>query len=736
MSAVSPIKTNWTAGEVSPKLKGRVDVVKHENGAETVRNFLVTPFGGVNRRPGTVFVAGVRTHNQAAIIIPFVFSTDQTYQLVFNADRIRFFRNQAPIVETAVAISGGITQANPGVVTAASHGYSNGDDVIITGVVGMTEVNGKTYRVANATANTFALTDPANGNNVDTSGYTAYASGGSVKRIYEIASPYAEEDLDRVQWAQIADIMYLAHPDYAPRKLSRTGHTAWTLSTVTFINGPYKPRDESTRTMTPGATSGATTMTASTAFFTADMVGMLIRYGTGGGYALITGYTSTTVVNITVQKTLSGTGASTDWEIGAWGEEYGYPACVTFYEQRSSWAATYAQPQTTWLSVSEDYENMLAGANDADALLFTIATEEVNAIRWLKADKPLILGTSGGPFSLSSGSNADPLTPTNVVVKKENGFGCYDILPEKIGNYVYYVQRDGKIIRELAFDFNIDAFKALNISLISEHITGTGIVDMAYQQSPDNVLWLVRADGKICTLTREVDQEVAAWAQHDTREGSDLFESISVIPGTSYDEVWVIVKRTINGYTRRYVEYFAGSDFTDQEDAHYVDSGLKYDGAPATTISGADHLEGMEAAIFADGAVVPNQTVTNGTITLENAASVVIVGIPITSRVKLLTIEGGSATGSSQAKQRRIVEAIVRVYRSLGFTCGLDESSLDDVEVRNSDDPMDEPPTLASDDFPVLIPGGWNKKSQLVVEVSQPVPLHILAIMFRSEVED
>ncbi len=159
----------------------------------------------------------------------------------FSNQKIRFYRDGGIITEAAKTITG-ITQANPAVVTASSHGFSNGDDVIISSVVGMTQVNGITFKVANKTTNTFELQN-YDGTNINSSAYTAYASGGTASRIYEIASPYVTADIPNVKFAQSADVMYLAHPTYAPRKLSRTAHTNWTLATPSFTSNPFGSTD-------------------------------------------------------------------------------------------------------------------------------------------------------------------------------------------------------------------------------------------------------------------------------------------------------------------------------------------------------------------------------------------------------------------------------------------------------------------------------------------------------------
>ena len=255
--------TNFTAGQLSPRLDGRTDLTKYYNGAKTISNFTIQPHGGASRRPGTSFVHEVKDSSQAVRLIPFEFSTVQTYVLEFGNQYIRFYKDKGIITESAVSISG-ISQANPAVVTATSHGYNNGDHVIISTVTGMVEVNGKTFQVANATTNTFELQD-VDGNNIDSSSYNAYVSGGNAYRIYEIASPYAAADLHDVKFAQSADIMYICHPNYAVRKLSRTGHTSWTLNEVEFNLPPLSSHNVTTTTITSSHVNAGqtTTLTAS-----------------------------------------------------------------------------------------------------------------------------------------------------------------------------------------------------------------------------------------------------------------------------------------------------------------------------------------------------------------------------------------------------------------------------------------------------------------------------------------
>ena len=598
MARVAVQLTNFTGGELSPRLDGRNDLAKYASGCKTLQNMIVYPHGSAARRPGTNFVAEVKTSSAKTRLVPFEFSTTQTYILEFGNLYIRFYKDDGAILESNKTITG-ITQANPGVVTSTAHGYANGDTVVITGVVGMTQVNGKRFKVASVAANTFALQD-IDGNNVNTTSYTAYTSGGIANRVYEIVTTYLTADLFQIKYAQSADVMYLCHPDYSVKKLSRTGHTSWTITEVDFTSGPYLDDNitATTFTMSAHTVGSGRTLTASaitgintnTGFQSTD-VGRLFRFRTGHGE--ITAITSTTVATVTVIKDMTSSSASTDWALGAFSDANGYPSCVTFYEQRLVFAGTEAQPQTLYFSKSGDYENMDENRGgtiaDDDAIIYTIASNQVNAIRFLSATRTLIVGTVGGEFSVSGGGTDDPVTPTNILIKKQSNNGCANIDAIPVGNVTLFLQRAKRKIRELAYNFDVDGYVAPDMTILAEHITETGINEMSYQQEPNQLIWCVRQDGRLVCLTYQREQQVVAWHKHifGGAFGSDIAvcESIATIPTNDKEyQTWVVIKRTINGVTRRYVEYLNEFDFdeTNNTEFNFLDSQLAYAGATTT----------------------------------------------------------------------------------------------------------------------------------------------------------
>ncbi len=505
MARVHPFQTNFTAGELTPKLAGQVDFKKYNNGVETMENLTVFPQGGCQRRNGSRFVAEVKDSSTTVRLIPFEFSITQSYVLELGNNYIRFFKDNGQITETAKNITA-ITKANPAVVTSSSHGFSNGDDVWISGVGGMTRLNGRRFTVANKTTNTFELSGE------NSSSYDTYTSGGTASRAYQITTTYTSSEIFDLQFTQSADVMYIVHPEHKPAKLTRTGHTSWTIADVDFEKGPYLDTNTTSATMTPSGTSGSVTITASTSTFVASDVGRLISIG--DGHAKITAYSSGTSVTATTTEDFANTNANATWALGAWCTANGYPRTVSFFEQRLVFGGSTSYPQTVWASQSGLYENFDAGdASAADAFIYTIAANRVNVIRWLAPARDLIVGTVGGEFKVGR-PTGEPLKPDNVNISQQTTYGGYTTAPTQIGNAVLFVQRQQRKVREFSYRFEDDAYLAPDMTLLAEHITNTGIVDVDYAQEPDSIYWACRTDGTLLGLTYQREEDVIAWHRH------------------------------------------------------------------------------------------------------------------------------------------------------------------------------------------------------------------------------
>ena len=410
MARVAVELTNFTGGELSPRLDGRTDLTKYTSGCATLENLIVYPHGAAARRPGSTFLAEVANSANKTRLIPFEFSTTQTYMLEFSNLKMRVFKDSGSVLEGNKTISG-ITKANPAVVTANSHGYENGDEVVISSVAGMTQVNGKRFLVKGKSSNAFQLTDKE-GANVNSSGFTTYTSGGVANKIFEITTPYTTAQLFDIKFAQSADVMYITHPSHEVEKLSRTGHTSWTLTDVDFTKGPMQDANTTDTTLNPGQASVGTSIalvaSAITGInggsgFLATDVGRFVFLS--DGYAKITAVTNTTNAVMTIITALDNANATANWQLGAFSDTTGHPSCVTFFEQRLVFAGTTNQPQTIFFSRSGDYENMDANIGgtiaDDDSIIYTIASNQVNAIRFMTATRTLIIGTAGGEFTVS-----------------------------------------------------------------------------------------------------------------------------------------------------------------------------------------------------------------------------------------------------------------------------------------------------------------------------------------------
>ena len=744
MARVAVQLTNFTGGELSPRLDGRNDLNKYSSGCKTLENMIIYPHGSAARRSGSRFIAEVKSSAAKTRLIPFEFSTTQTYMMEFGNQYIRFYKDNGQILEGDKTISGA-TQANPVVITATSHGYSNGDEISITSVAGMTELNNKRYLVANKTTNTFEITN-VDGTNINGTSFTAYTSGGVANRVYEISTPYLTAELFDIKYAQSADVMYITHPNHEVEKLSRTGHTSWTLSDVDFTKGPMQDANTTDTTLNPGATavgtgvslaaSATTGINSGSGFLSTDVGRFVFLHG---GYAKITAVTDTTNATIEILTTLSASTATADWRLGSFSDTTGHPSSVTFFEQRLVFAGTSNEPQTLFFSRSGDYENMDANIGgtiaDDDAIIYTIASNQVNAIRFMTATRTLIVGTAGGEFTVSGGGTDVAITPTNILIKKQSNHGAANVDAISAGNATLFLQRAKRKIRELAYNFDVDGYLAPDMTILAEHITEGGITQMAYQQEPNQIVWMTRSDGELVGLTYQREQQVTAWHRQifggSFGSGNAVCESVAVIPtdDTEY-QVYVIVKRTINSITRRYVEYLNNFDFTETDNTtfNFLDSQLDYSGSATTTITGLEHLEGQVVSILADGSTHPDKTVSSGAITLDRSSSKVKVGLSYTSLLQTMRLDAGAANGTSQGKTKRIYDISLRLFESVGVEVGPDLSNMERIPFRSSADDMDTAIPVFTGDKEIEFRGNYETDGFIFVRQTQPLPLTVLSL--------
>jgi len=759
--------TSFVAGEFSAKLDGRTDFDKYSAGVKKLENFLIHAQGAATRRVGTQFIAEVKTSSLKTRLIPFEFSTTQTYILEFGNTYIRFYKDKGQILDSGSA--------------------------------------------------------------------------------YEISSPYLTAELFEIKWAQSADTMYITHPNHEVMKLARTGHTAWTLTEVAFTDGPYLSTNTTATTLTPASSgtgtgvnitaSAVTGINGGSGFQTTD-VGRIISFNSGK--AKITARTNTTVVVCTITTAFASTAATAAFKLGAFSDTTGHPSSVSFFEQRLVFAGTKDEPQTLYFSKSGDYENMTSGTDADDAMIYTIASNQVNVIRYVKAVRTLIIGTTGGEYTVGTGTDA-AVTPTNITITKQSSFGSANVDAQPAGNAVLFLQKAKRKIRELAYNFDTDGYTAPDLTILNDTVSKTGINEIAYQQEPDSILWCVRDDGELAGLTYQRSENVVAWhrqifgghfgeatitatdyiniavgttititksddtevvftseaisgsapssslgfrpnesndttadnlytainAHADfvvanpaanivtirevahkagllrlkssdttrlavTSEGKTVCESAASISGIlTEDELWVINKRTINGTTKRFVEVFSDFDFdeTTSTSFKFLDSHLSYSGSATTSLSGLTHLEGERVSILGDGATHADKTVSSGAITLDRSVTSACVGYSYNSVLQTMRLEGGAAEGTSQGKTKRISKVTLRLFETVGVKVGPSLTKLETIPFRTTSSLLSTPvDTLLAGDKEIEFDGDFESDGFIVIKQDQPLPCSILAI--------
>jgi hypothetical protein len=416
------------------------------------------------------------------------------------------------------------------------------------------------------------------------------------------------------------------------------------------------------------------------------------------------------------------------WAIGAWSTERGYPRTVAFFEDRLWWAGSTSDPQSLWASKTSEYEDHEVTDEDDSAILITLNTDQVNVIEWISPSEQLIVGTAGGEFTLGAASSQDALTPGNVRSVPRSTYGVKsDTPPVRIDQVLMFVQRAGRKLREFVFDDATQAYTAPDLTILAEHIALGRFKKIAFQQEPNRILWCILHDGSLIGFTYERAQEVVGWHRHPVGGTDATVESIAVIPHPDGDQdmLWAIISRTIDGGTKQYIEYLEEEwlETNDLEDAFFVDSGLTYDGAAETNITGLDHLEGETVKVLADGEVVDDETVSSGAITIASA-SVVQVGLGYDALLETMRLEAGAGEGTAQGRTKRIDNVIMRLWQTgKGLFFGPSETSL-----------TDEVPDLTSGslfDGDTEIqpwPGGYEKEARMVLKHSTPLPFMLTAL--------
>lgn len=420
------------------------------------------------------------------------------------------------------------------------------------------------------------------------------------------------------------------------------------------------------------------------------------------------------------------------WAEGAFSPARGYPACVALHEQRLVFANTRAQPFGLWASASADFANFLPGTRDDETIAYNIAANQADPVRWLTSAGDLLIGTLAQEFAAFGGGLGDPMTPSNTRIVPQSGEGAGSAQPVKVGLETLFVNRAGRRIVALASRPDAGGYAATDLTELAEHLTRTSPVKgLAWARNPLSVLWALRADGQVLSLTYRPEQQLYAWARHDF---AGQVESIAVCPSASgaTDDLWLIIRRTIDGQAHRFVEIlappFEPADPQDRDEMGFLDSALHYRGAPVSAVSGLHHLEGARVAIVADGAPHPERIVSGGAVSLERPAMNVWAGLAYESRVRTLRLDvlGGTFW---PGRTRRVTHVYLRLHQSSGGEATIAGSGKPEPLLRReATDPMDAAPPLRSGDVAILPASDFDPATRIEIRQAQALPLDILSL--------
>ncbi|MEN6537913.1 MAG: hypothetical protein ABFD60_07785 [Bryobacteraceae bacterium] len=735
-SKTHPLMSNFTAGEWSPRLYGRADLGKYFNACKRLENFVIQPQGGVSGRVGTHFVAEVKYSDKLTRVLPFRFSSTQNYILEVGEYYIRLYANngRVEVVSVPVEIATPYTEdeifelqisqsADTLILTHPSHAqrqlvrYSHTQWRL--NAIDFDPPASREFGTRSGTGNCYLVPSATTGTNIQfDSGEAIFLSSDIGRDV--VASP------GRATIATV-DSLFRVHAniieDFASTDQISAGN--W------HIDG--SPQTTCTPNVT-GPVNGPITLTLSVTGWRLTPITDIGKYvKINDGIVQITAWSSSTVVTGVVKVALSGVGAAPadSWSLeeSAWTADNGYPRAVEWFQGRLLFGGTSQQPRTWWESSAFDPYNFAIGSNDDDAMAWTVDTSELNVIQWLRNIGRLAIGTAGGEHS-ATGGNDSAITPTNTpVVTPVSQHGSGDVPPLTVTGNVLFTTASGKQLREMAYRYDLDRFFSPDLLLLAEHLTHADnsywIIDMVYQAEPDGIVWCVRSDGTLLGCTYLRDQEVVGWQRHIT---DGAFESVAVIPDPDqmYDQLWCVVRRTINGSTKRYIEYFDATwDVYDGvSPGVHTDSCLTLASpTPVTAVSGLDHLEGKTVKVIGDGAIYPDATVSSGAITLSGvAASNIEVGLAFTPVLQTMAPEVKMNEGTSQGLQKSWSKLKVRFKDTMGATVNNEV-----IPWRSSSDPLDEPPPLYTGDKDVT-PLGWDEDGSITITQTQPLPINVLMI--------
>lgn len=658
------VSTNFTGGELSPRLKGRSDLERFNSSAELLENVVVLKQGGATIRPPLDYLRAIKTSSQTARIIPFVYSRTDAYILEFGNLYMRVLRNGVA-VESSPGTPYEIVTPYTDAQLAALDFTQGADTMIITHPAVPTQ---RLRRFAHARWVIDAVPFvPAAigevGHRSATTMTTSNVAVGAGRTMTAGAAFFLASDVGRGLTWDGGEALITAYTDST--HVTATVTTAFAAAAAPANTWVLTGTPQTANTASAKDPVGAViTMTLAAAGWRTVDIGKFVEIN--GGLVRIDsldGGSPTTIANGTIMRELLSTTASPAdaWVLlgNLWNAIDGYPETCTFFEQRLWLANTAKYPQSKWGSRSGLYFDFTPGTDDDSAVYKTVASDQVNPIQYLCSASSLICLGYGGEFE-SRGGVEKPITQNNMQSKAQSEWGCAAVRPETVGKEILFVERGGKALRSM-FPLQVDGFDSTDISVFSEHLLTDGLKSISYERRPESVVWAATNEGAMRALTFNTEQKVIAWASGGTEGDVEWFASI---PEGDRDVTYALVKRTINSVVKRYIERFNWAATTGFHDCRVTLS----DTTAKATWTGLDHLEGKVIRVHADGVYIGTFTVTAGAIALPRKALTIIAGLGYDATVIAQAPDVGTAEGTSQGQAMSTHKISVRLLNTIGMT--------------------------------------------------------------------
>ena len=711
MPAANPLLFSFNGGEASPFLDLRTDLRKYNSLCTTLENFILLPYGAALSRPGTEFLGQLKYPNRRARLHGFNFSVTTNFILEFGDRYVRFWSNglQVQVAGNPVEVSMPYVEQD-----LRSLQFCQINDLLY--ICHPDYPPAKLSRIADDEWEyeevrwKFPPTLDENIKDIvilpsGVEGNITLESNEEIFKPGHVGSYWVIGHSRSGNGASYVDIALLDEPNESD-ELWVIGD--WELTTYGNWSGelyvqrafPDSSTWETIRTYTSGSEGqrnvsavGTEERICALRLLFADNgeegtlnpqarleVGESVYYGS----VKITGYIDPQNVEAEViEQLFPGDEDEMEtklWQEAAFSNEQGWPRTVCLSEGRLNFAGTKKKPLTLYGSVVEDFENFRKTEKADASFAFTIWSNESNPINWMVTQSGrMLIGTAGEEWSMAPTDEATVLGPTNVRAKRESSYGSAYVQARVVNEVVLFVQRQGRKIRELVFAFEKDGYVAPDLTIFANHISfrnplhtsGAGFVETAFQQQPDSIFWCITRGGQLVGMTYERDQEVIGWHAHTTQ---GEFESVaSIYGGDDPDEVWVVVKREVDGQIVRYMERFYGPhrdvlEAEDKDNWWYLDAGVRtISDEFRTVVDGLEHLEGETVAILADGATQAPRVVSGGEIVLQNPAKNVLVGLSYTPILRTMNMDVPIPDGTAQTRRGKIHTVSLVVHKSIGF---------------------------------------------------------------------